>query len=69
MIVEQVALTENLRRDGQDTKLAEETLRVFEANLHVLREHRELIVRAIEEADEGLQGNLINGPSVLAPHG
>jgi len=65
VIEEQVALTENLRRDGQDTKLAEETLRVFEANLQVMREHRELIVRAIE----GLQGNLINRPSVLAPHG
>ncbi|MBP0112943.1 MULTISPECIES: hypothetical protein [Bradyrhizobium] len=39
VIEEQVALTENLRRDGQDTKLAEETLRVFEANLQVMREH------------------------------
>ncbi|MHC2336800.1 hypothetical protein [Bradyrhizobium sp. USDA 4454] len=52
VIGEQVALIENLRRDGQDTKLAEQTLRVFEANLQVMREHRELIVGAIE----GLQG-------------
>jgi len=54
VISEQTALIENLRCDGQDTKLAEETMRVFEANLQVMREHRELILRAIEETDEGL---------------
>ncbi|WP_156436057.1 hypothetical protein [Bradyrhizobium pachyrhizi] len=63
VIREQVALIENLRCSGQDTKLAEETLRVFEANLQVMQEHRELIVRAIEETEEGLQGNLVSWPA------
>jgi hypothetical protein len=48
---EQVALVEILHSDGYDTILAEETMRVFDANLQVMREHRGLIVRAIEEAD------------------
>ncbi|MGY8709238.1 hypothetical protein RAD16_26140 [Bradyrhizobium sp. 18BD] len=54
VIREQAALIESLRYDGQNTKLAEETMRIFEANLQVMCEHRELIIRAIEEADDGL---------------
>ncbi|MGY3236995.1 MULTISPECIES: hypothetical protein [unclassified Bradyrhizobium] len=52
VVREQVALIASLRCNGQDTKLAEETMRVFEANLQVMREHRELIIGAIEEADD-----------------
>ncbi len=50
VVREQGAIIRGLRDDGHDTKLAEDTMRVFEANLQVMREHRELIVRAIEEA-------------------
>lgn len=50
VIREQAAIISSLRDDGHDTKLAEETMRVFEANLRVMRQHRELILRAIEEA-------------------
>lgn len=50
VIREQVAIIRSLRDDGHDTKLAEDTMRVFEANLQVMREHRELIIRAIEAA-------------------
>ena len=46
----QVAIIRSLRDDGHDTELAENTMRVFEANLRVMREHRELIIKAIEEA-------------------
>jgi len=49
----QMAIIENLRGDGHDTKLAEETMRLFEANLQAMREHRELILRAIVETSEG----------------
>ena len=47
----QMAILDKLHCDGHDTRLAEDTLRVFEANLQVMREHRALIIRAIEEAD------------------
>jgi hypothetical protein len=49
----QTAIIENLRNDGHDTRLAEETMRVFEANLQAIREHRELILKAIEEISDG----------------
>ena len=45
----QIATIEKLRCDGHDTRLAEDTLRVFAANLEVMREHRDLIIRTIEE--------------------
>jgi hypothetical protein len=51
VIREQVAILGKLDRDGHDTKLAEDTLRAFEANLQVMREHRDLIIRSIEETD------------------
>ncbi|MBR0800536.1 hypothetical protein JQ615_34750 [Bradyrhizobium jicamae] len=51
IIRDQTAIIEDLRRDGHETKLAEETMRVYEANLQVMREHRELILRAIGESD------------------
>jgi hypothetical protein len=47
-------LIEKLRRDGHDIRIAEETLKRFEANLHTLREHRHLIVTTIEQIDKGL---------------
>jgi hypothetical protein len=45
---------DKLRRDGHDTKLAEQTLKSFEDTLQTLREHRELIVKTIEQIDRGL---------------
>jgi hypothetical protein len=53
VIRQQVTIIEKLYRHGHDAKLAEETMTVFEANLHVLREHRELIIRAIEDTYDG----------------
>ena len=52
VIRQQVTIVERLYRDGHDAKLAEETMTVFEANLQVMREHRELIMRAIEDTDD-----------------
>ena len=49
VIREQMTTLEKLRCDGHDTKLAGETLRAFEASLQVMREHRDLIIRTIEE--------------------
>jgi hypothetical protein len=54
VISEQKARVEKLRGGGRDAKLAEETLRAFEVNLQMMREHREVIVRTIEEIDRGL---------------
>ena len=52
-ISEQKAEVDKLHEDGQDTKLAV-TLRTFEANLQTMREHRELIIRTIEQIDQRL---------------
>ena len=49
----QMATLEHLRCLGHDTSLAEATLSAFEANLKVMCEHRDLIVRTIEEIDHG----------------
>ena len=54
VVRQQVAIVENLLCDGHDAKLAEETLRAFEANLQVMLEHRELIIKTIEELDDRL---------------
>jgi len=54
MISEQQARIAKLRGDGYDTKLAEDTLRAFEASLAIIREHRETIIKAIENIDHGL---------------
>lgn len=43
-----MSVVESLRWNGHDIKLAEETLRVFEANLQVMRDHRQLIMRTID---------------------
>jgi hypothetical protein len=53
-ISEQKAEVDKLHEDGQDTKLAVDTLRTFEANLQTMREHRELIIRTIEQIDQRL---------------
>jgi hypothetical protein len=50
----QMATLEQLRVDGHDTTLAEETLRAFEANMKIMCEHRDLIIRTLEEVDRGL---------------
>jgi len=53
-VSDQLLLIEKLRRDGHDTRIAEEALKRFEASLHMLREHRHLIVTTIEQIDKGL---------------
>jgi hypothetical protein len=53
-ITEQRLRVDRLRADGHDTRTAEEMLREFEANLKTLREHRQIIVRTIEQIDNGL---------------
>ncbi|KRQ12198.1 MULTISPECIES: hypothetical protein [Bradyrhizobium] len=53
-ITKQRLLLDNLRAEGHDTKVAEEMLTGFEHNLKTLREHRAIIVKTIEQIDEGL---------------
>ncbi len=43
-----------LRLKGYDTELAERTLEVFEDNLRTMYEHRDLIVRIIQQIDRNL---------------
>jgi hypothetical protein len=45
---------DKLRRDGHDTKLAEQTLKLFEDTLQTLHKHREHIVKTINQIDRGL---------------
>ena len=54
LVSEQKAQIEKLRGDGHDTALACQTLHVFETNLQTMREHREAIIRAIEDMDDSL---------------
>jgi hypothetical protein len=54
VVSQQRAYVERLRGDGYDAKLSEETLNAFEANLQLLREHREVIIRTIEGIDQSL---------------
>lgn len=53
-ISKQRVLVDELRVDGHDTKTAEEMLKGFEDNLKILREHRAIIVKTIEQIDDGL---------------
>jgi len=53
-ITKQRLLLDNLRADGHDTKVAEEMLTGFEHNLKTLLEHRELILKTIEQIDNRL---------------
>jgi len=53
LISEQTARIEKLRGHGHDTKLAEKTLRAFEASLQMFREHREVIIKVIEQIGQG----------------
>jgi hypothetical protein len=55
VIREQMAILEKLRCDGHDAALAEDTLRKFEASLQVMCEHRDLIIRTIDEIDRSLK--------------
>lgn len=43
-----------LRQQGMDDKLAERTMKAFEASLATLQEHREMIILTIEQIDDGL---------------
>jgi hypothetical protein len=54
VVSEQMARVEKPRRDGHDMPLSEETLRTFEANLQLMHDHRDVIIRTIEEIDFGL---------------
>jgi hypothetical protein len=52
-IANQQLLIDRLRAKGQDTETAEEMLRGFEHNLKTLHEHRQVIVKTIEQIDNG----------------
>ena len=53
-IANQQFLIDRLRAVGRDTKDAEEALRGFENNLKTLYDIRQLIVKTIEQMDNGL---------------
>ena len=53
-ISNQQLLIDRLRADGHDTETAEKTLRCFESNLKTLYENRQLILKTIEQIDNGL---------------
>lgn len=53
-VMEQIADFEKQRVYGPDADLAERTLRAFTNSLVALRQHRNLIVRTIEQMDRGL---------------
>jgi hypothetical protein len=53
-ITDQMIELDKLRRDGHDTKLAEQTLKLFEDTLQTLHKHREHIVKTINQIDRGL---------------
>jgi hypothetical protein len=53
IVSEQMARVKKLRRHGYDTQLSEEILRAFEANLQVIRDHREVIIRTLDGIDHG----------------
>jgi hypothetical protein len=53
-ITRQTINIERLREAGHDTKAAEHTLKGFENSLEVMHQHREQIVRLIEQIDQGL---------------
>lgn len=52
-ITDQRNQIEKLRSDGHDTKLAEETLKQFEATLAQMHEHRDQIIKTIADIDDG----------------
>ena len=53
-VSEQMIEIEQLHLHGHDTALAQATLEQFENTLHVMRSHRNQIVKIIEKIDEGL---------------
>jgi hypothetical protein len=53
-ITKQMLELEKLRRDRHDTVLAEKVLKNYESSLQVLKDHRAMIVRFIEQIDQGL---------------
>ena len=53
-VTEQRVQIDKLRHDGHDVELAEKTLKAFEEVLITLQEHREIIIRTIEEIDQGI---------------
>ena len=54
VVTGQMIEVERLRCRRRDTSRAEEMLRSFEKNLGVIREHRENIIKMIEQIDAGL---------------
>ena len=53
-VTKQQLLLNQLRADGHDTKTAQEMLKGFENNLKTLHEHRRIILKTIEQIDNGL---------------
>ena len=53
-VAEQMAPVETLRVAGQDTAIAERELAAFQETLAVLRDHRAVIMKTIEQIDSGL---------------
>lgn len=53
-IPKQRLLLDTLRKDGHDTKIAEDMLNGFEQHLKTLHEHREIIFKTINQIDDGL---------------
>jgi hypothetical protein len=53
-VTEQMAQVEGMRRAGHDTPIAERELTAFQETLAVLQDHRAMIIRTIEQIDEGL---------------
>jgi hypothetical protein len=54
VVSKQIKMVEKLRCDGQDTSVAEETLKAFQETLQTMRDHRHEIVKTIEQIDQGL---------------
>ncbi len=53
-VTRQMVKLDELRRDAHDTSEAEATLKAFQDTLQTLREHRELILKTIEQIDQGI---------------
>ena len=53
-IAEQIALIQTMTRQGHDTALARDLLRVLEETLVTWQDHRQLILDAIARHEQGL---------------
>jgi hypothetical protein len=53
-IAEQESRISKLSREGHDVRLAEMTLHTLQGGLHTMYQHREIILKTIEQMDRGL---------------